>query len=404
MRVKWEGVSCLSWLRKKSCLFIMRFSEFIRLNVDAIASEWAAVGKPTPPGERLSIQDRIGQCKAMLARIAADMEGGGGSEQSCESGLGGVEPREGDRAAGGYGAARQREGLDLAQVAMEFRALRTNVLERWRRCPGRDLDVGDAVQSQRFNEGVDQALAESIDGYCANAGSSRDMLLGALGHGLRGPLMAISLSGRSLSKPGMPDDARARAGGNIERAVKEMSRLIADLLDYTSARVGPGIAVDPSRCDLGAICRLGFEDARAIHPERAFALRMPEELWWWCDGARVAQALANLLDNAARCGDAGTPVTLSACRAGLEAVLCVHNHCDPISEGDQRCMFDPMELPAASAARDGRERASVGLGLYIAREIAASHGGRLWVESAASGTSFSIALPPGPPATEPSVG
>ena len=101
-----------------------------------------------------------------------------------------------ETAAATHGALRQLAGFDLLQLVGEFRAMRASVLALWRRRQGDDQATRAIEEIARFNEGIDQALAESVERYSAGVEASRDMFLAVLGHDLRGPLSGIGQASR----------------------------------------------------------------------------------------------------------------------------------------------------------------------------------------------------------------
>ena len=112
------------------------------------------------------------------------------------------------------------------------------------------------------------------------------------------------------------------------------------------------------------------------------------------DFDRVRQAISNLLGNAIQHGSADFPVTLSLRGEKSHVIIDVHNGGDPVPPGELQRIFDPL-IRGSSAEHPLTNRpGSIGLGLYIAREVAKSHGGRIDVRSTANeGTSFTIRLP-----------
>ena len=113
------------------------------------------------------------------------------------------------------------------------------------------------------------------------------------------------------------------------------------------------------------------------------------------DAPRLQQALSNLLSNAVQHGDRSVPVTLSACGEADAVVLSVSNLGEPIPPDALQAIFEPLvQAPSASAQAHERSKTSLGLGLFIVREIVLGHGGTVAVESSAgAGTVFTVRLP-----------
>lgn len=191
------------------------------------------------------------------------------------------------------------------------------------------------------------------------------------------------------------DPAEAVAcGDQISRNVSVMERMIADLLDYTRTRLGAGMPVTPTSVDLGSLARELFEEFRTGHPKRDIQLHTEGDLTGRWDSDRLRQAISNLLGNAIQHGSADFPVTLSLRGEESDVFIDVHNGGDPISPGELQKIFDPL-IRGSSAENPKKNRpGSIGMGLYIAREVAKSHSGRIDVSSTAKeGTSFTIRLP-----------
>jgi signal transduction histidine kinase len=248
----------------------------------------------------------------------------------------------------------------------------------------------------RFNEAIDQALAESIASYSDEVARSRDMFLAILSHDLRNPLSAIANSGLYLGTPGvLPRGAPLTAARRINSSVAKMSLLIKDLLEYTRTRLGRSIPITREATSIEKICSLALEEMRAAHPERRFELEVSGELFGQFDGGRLQQMLSNLLGNAAQNGVEGQPITLSAHGEPDGIIVRVKNHGRAISACHLQVIFDPLvQLPSTGADRTPE---NLGLGLYIAREIVTMHGGTLVAESSVEdGTVFSARLPRNP--------
>lgn len=133
---------------------------------------------------------------------------------------------------------------------------------------------------------------------------------------------------------------------------------------------------------------------RAAHPERMIEYRADGDLNGLWDSDRVRQAISNLLVNALQHGSADFPVTLSLRREAANVIIDIHNGGDPIPPGDLAKIFEPLIRGSSAERPNSNPRGSIGMGLYIAREVANSHGGRIDVISnVEEGTSFTILLP-----------
>jgi len=374
----------------------MRLAQFITENIEDILVEWEAFAASLlPAGQtmtRLALRDHATQ---ILLAVAADIETNQTDLEQAYKSQGFVTIAEATRtAAMTHGALRHLAGFDLRQLAAEFRALRASVLRLWLK---RGVQDDSAVyQMTRFNESIDQALAESISNYSDEVARSRDTFLAILGHDLRSPLSAIANSSLYLGSPGLlPAGAPLEAVGRITRGAAKMGSMIRDLLEYTRTRLGRAIPISPQAVSMGHICNLALDEMRAAYPERAFRLETSGNLDGRFDGERLQQVLSNLLNNAVRHGDRNQPITLSARGATDKITVQVRNYGRPIPPDQLQVIFNPLvQIPSALVEDDGGPSTSLGLGLYIAHEIVAMHGGTIVAESSAEdGTVFSARLP-----------
>lgn len=374
----------------------MKFSTFIKDNMDAIVADWEAFARTLPSAQTMSTLALRDHSREILLAIAEGMEARQTDPQRAARSRD-IAPAEGSAttAAAEHGALRQMAGFDLVQLFAEFRAMRASVLAFWHKAEAGKRDSSAVDEVNRFNEGLDQALAESVERYSSEVGASRDMFLAVLGHDLRGPLAGIDMSTMMLAKPGLSEAARQQGAQRIKRASREMNRLITDLLEYTRTRLGAGIPIARTFCDLGPVCEEALEGIRIGCPEQEFVHRMSGDLSIEADAPRIQQALSNLLNNAVQHGDRQAPVHFSAEGLADALVLKVSNAGAAIPADALHSIFEPLvQAPSDGAATHQRSKTSLGLGLFIVREIVLGHDGTITVESSAEhGTVFTLRLP-----------
>lgn len=225
--------------------------------------------------------------------------------------------------------------------------------------------------------------------FDANAlGSLREQFIAVLGHDLRNPIAAVAAGLDLLGR--RPLDAKASSlVEQMKRSCKRMSGLVNDILDLARGRLGGGIATERREVsDLGGTLRQVVEELEGAHPGRAvlsdFDLRAPV----LCDPQRIAQLFSNLLANALAHGAQDKPVRAAARSSDAGFALSVSNEGRPIPPGTIARLFQPFSRDPA-----GTPKAGLGLGLYIASEIARSHGGTLGVSSTDEATTFTLELP-----------
>src|SRR5687767_7094060 len=371
----------------------MRLARFITENLEQIMVEWEAFAASLlGPGHgmtSLALRDHATQ---ILLAIAEDIESNQTALEQDYKSKGYARIAEATRtAAQTHGALRYLAGFDLRQLAAEFRALRASVLRLWLKRAAADETA--LYQMTRFNEAIDQALAESIGNYSDEVARSRDTFLAILGHDLRSPLSAVANSGLFLASPGvLPVGAALDAARRVTRGSAKMNGMIRDLLEYTRTRLGRAIPISPQPTSMKRICALAYDEIRAVHPERQFKLETSGKLEGEFDSERLQQVLSNLLNNAVRHGTREQPIMLSAHGDSEKITVRVKNYGRRIPADQLQVIFNPLvQIPQEKADEDVT---SLGLGLYIAHEIVTMHGGTMMAESSErDGTVFSAHLP-----------
>ena len=221
-----------------------------------------------------------------------------------------------------------------------------------------------------------------------------EQMVGIVSHDLRNPLSVVTLSVGMLASEEL-SATQKRALARISRASQRANALIADLLDFTQARLGSGLVVAKEPVAFHATVAEAIDELADVHPARAIEHVRVGSGTWLVDPNRIAQLVGNLVSNAVTYGDPRTPVTVTSTIDASEATIAVHNAGAPIPAELQRGIFDAM----TRATNVGRSMRSVGLGLFIVREIAKSHGGSAKVASTAEeGTTFLVTIPGAGPA------
>ncbi|MGE0546276.1 MAG: response regulator [Kofleriaceae bacterium] len=213
-----------------------------------------------------------------------------------------------------------------------------------------------------------------------------EMFVGILGHDLRNPLSAL-VAGIELLTLRLQGDRNLDALDRMRSSANRMQSMINELLDLTNARLGPGLGLARARqqVDLRELLSHAIDELRVVH-KREFALTGPDTCVTTGDPDRLLQLFSNLFANAITHGKPDTAVTVRIARCDQEAVIEVHNH-GQIPRELVSTLFEPFR---GSRARSG----GLGLGLFIAREIARAHGGDVTlVSSDGSGTVFAVRLP-----------
>jgi signal transduction histidine kinase len=368
-------------------------ANFIRCNIECISSEWEKFAATLLPDEEFSasvLQDGIAD---ILREIAADMDHSQSAEEQQGKSEGDQRSRsEKDNAAETHALARVRMGLSSRQLISEFRALRATVIRLWQQS---DPVVGkrEAYDITRFNEAIDQALTEAAVRHSEKIEESRELFLGILGHDLRNPLAAISGAAK-LQLRTMDSDRSAMLSNQILISIGRMSCMITDLLELTRVQLGTGISINPSDTDMGEICSHALEEMMAIYPSRRFQLQAEGNLLGQWDQPRLKQVLSNLLGNAVQHGNPGSTITVVARKKEAGVELQIHNEGAEVPPEMMQGLFDRFIQGKAGKITEGVHSTSLGLGLYIAKEIVVAHGGTITAHSTAKeGTTFTAFLP-----------
>ena len=301
-------------------------------------------------------------------------------------------PNAPDTAAQVHGAGRAESGFTLGEMVSEYRALRASVVRLWTHATG-SLTGPDLEDLMRFNEAIDQALAESVTRYTVDLDRSKEMFVAILGHDLRSPLSAVVMASQFMLETGELKEPHLTLTNRIVRSAKRMNQMVGDLLDFTRSRLGSGIPIVRARMDMSKVASDAVDEMAAAHPESVLAFRASGDLWGEWDAARISQLLANLLGNAVQHGAVKSTISVTAKGDAKDIVLQVHNRGPVIPASDLHGLFSPLKRlkPDVAIASDAN---SLGLGLYIAERIVTAHGGSIDVSSSEdTGTAFTVHLP-----------
>jgi two-component system, sensor histidine kinase and response regulator len=215
-----------------------------------------------------------------------------------------------------------------------------------------------------------------------------EMFAAVLGHDLRTPLSAI-VTGAYLIQQRSDDEVVQRTAARVLSSSKRMTRMIEDMLDLTRARLAGGIPITRAPADFHALVQRVVHEHHAADPDREITVRHDGDVSGEWDADRLAQLASNLIGNALQHGRAGEPVAvqLDGCDAGV-VVLSVAN-AGAIDADLAPHIFDPFRV---GARREGNHE-GLGLGLYIAQQIAHAHGGTIDVLPEPDRTIFRVVVP-----------
>lgn len=371
----------------------MRLSEFIAVEVERIVDEWEQFARTLTPDDNLDRTTLRDHARSIVLAAARDMNTvQTAREQAAKAkGEGPEKTPSLDQAAASHGELRHSVGFDLVQMTSEFRHLRACVIRLWvNSLQTPELDYFQDMI--RFNEAIDEALAESTAAYAEQVNRSRDIFLAILGHDLRAPLQAVSMSTELLlRKTSLEGDALACVQ-HIKRGTRHMAVMVSDLLELVRSRLGKRLPVEPVPMDLADAAREVIAEACAGNPECDPTLEVTGDTRGFWDAGRLNQLLQNLIGNALQHGSNKRDVTITLSGEPDVVRLTVHNHGVPIPEEAIGTIFDPLVRSADEEL--GQPSTSLGLGLFIVKEVVTAHQGTIEVSSnEADGTLFTVVLP-----------
>lgn len=372
----------------------MRLSQFIIANREPIMAEWEAFARTCAPASgSMDITALRDHASAMLTVIAEDLETPQGDREQAEKSKGNAPAEPVKTAATRHGADRAESGFTTDQMVSEYRALRATVIRLWSKSQGK-ATPDDLEDLTRFNEAIDQALAESIMRYTQDLDNSKEMFLAILGHDLRTPIGAIKMSSEFMLETGELKEPHLELATRITRSATRMNQMVGALLDFTRSRLGGGIPIERARMNMGKAVHDVAGEICALYPSRKVQIDARGSLDGEWDCARVSQVLTNLIGNALEHGD-NTAVTVDVHGDADEVIVEIHNRGVAIPPEQLKGLFNPMKKSAQTGNVGGNgPTGNLGLGLYIAERIVHAHKGRIDVESSEEdGTRFTVHLP-----------
>lgn len=369
----------------------MRLSDFIEQNVEAILEQWesfAATLLPAASGmDSLALRDHA---REILRAISADLRMPQSRDEQSEKSKGRAPKLESaaETAAQVHAVLRARGEFDMVQLVAEYRALRASVLRLW--MDWREVDAAGVQEMVRFNEAIDQAVAESVGHFHRTVEQYRNLLLGMLGHDMRTPLTAIVMTAAHLGQLNAGEEV-SEAAEVLIKSGESMQALLDDLTDFNRTRLGLGMKVEPKELDLSAAVQEELKRLRAAYPQRTIEFSESGVIRGRWDSLRLQQVIRNLVSNAVKYGDGCSPVRVAVRGEDAEVRLEVRN-AGRIKEAELRQLFNPLRRgqfgPRKREAGEG-----LGLGLFIVSEIVKAHGGEVQARSEGGETTFEVSLP-----------
>lgn len=287
-----------------------------------------------------------------------------------------------DQLSRAYEAAREIEqrlrqsNAELAAHVAEAQEARSAALEV----------MDDAIQAKQALWASEQQLRE--------ADRRKDEFLATLAHELRNPLAPIASSVQIMRLPGVDSEVIEQARKTIERQVSHLVRLVDDLMDVSRISRDK-FELRKQEVALSAVVQSAVETSKPIIDARDQHLHVDlpaAPVWMEADLTRLAQALANLLNNAAKYSPDGANIYLAAEHSGHEVIISVRDTGSGIGEETLPHIF---EMFRQGEAADDRSRGGLGIGLTLVKSLVEMHGGSVEAKSpgAGRGSEFVLRLP-----------
>lgn len=259
------------------------------------------------------------------------------------------------------------------------------------------LTISKATERRRYERELVEARAAAERGLQVERTASelREQFIAVLGHDLRNPLAGIDAGLQRIRRKGAAEATPAVIELML-RSVDRIKILIDNVLDLTRSRLGGGLQLQIERGrSVGPTLMQVIEELQVVNPDRTIAVRLDLDAPVDCDHGRIGQLLSNLLGNALTHGAENTPIQVAAATSNGEFRLSVCNAGDLISPATMERLFQPFYRGNASSKQ------GLGLGLYIAFQIAQAHGGTLTAASDIQETVFRLVMPTSQPALMP---
>ncbi|MEO5623868.1 MAG: sensor histidine kinase [Dokdonella sp.] len=367
-----------------------QLADFIEANAVAIADAAEAFARAqAPTAVHLDAEALRDHLPEIIEAVILDLRTSQSNEQQRTKSEGRSARNDGPKtAAQNHGRLRAKAGFNADQMVAEYRAMRASVMRLW--AEQHVLSDLSFEELMRFNEAIDQAVAESVAHFSAEAESWRQVFLGVLGHDLRGPLDVIVMTAQIMSMMAR-DTPFTEQTDRLIRSGKRMTDLLDDLLDYSRTSLGVGMRITRSDRDLAMAVREEIDLLRTLLPQASIEFEATGSMEGSVDVSRIRIAVANLVYNAVKYGKANGTIYVTLEGNGDETKLTVKNDGAPLTTIALNSLFEPLRRGSEKAAH-GEER-SLGLGLFIVREIAKAHGGEVSAQTTDGSTIFTVTLP-----------
>ena len=368
----------------------MRLAAFLRSHMQEIVREWVDFATTLRPFDRSTdIETLRNAIFPMLRAMAEHMERPESPREQFERSRGCTDATAENPSPGWeHGLERLDSGLTINQVVAEFRALRAVVTRLYSQDQqAHEYRLRDLV---RFDEAVDQAVAEALAAYTTQLDKLRNTLLAVLAHDLRSPLQSIAMTAEVMALL-EPNPRLTPLVDRIKHGTGRMTDLIDDFLTFVTPTLGGQIPIHREVLDMTKLCEGIVAEVNASLRTVHIQLESAGDTIGQWDRARIEQVMSNLLRNAIDHGAQDRPITVTVNGKSADVHVCVHNFGEPIPAQAINAIFKPL---VQLGQQDARKRDHFGLGLFIAKELVERHGGEITATSSVqAGTIFRFMLP-----------
>jgi signal transduction histidine kinase len=258
----------------------MRLAQFITTQMEAVLAEWevfAAAQLPAAEGlNSLALRDHA---KQILGDIAADIMAPQTGEEQKEKSHGqafrAVNALK--TAARIHAVLRAKSGFNINQMVAEYRALRATVLRLWAKAT--QPSAQGLLDCIRFNEAMDQTLAESVAAFSSEVDQARQLLAAMVSHDMRSPLQTMLMVSALLPKLDAGEKV-AQAAQRLSSSGRQLQGLLDDLQDFNQAQLGLTMSTALSLIDLNTVVEDQVQQQRSATPDRPIA-RSPGAAQAW---------------------------------------------------------------------------------------------------------------------------
>lgn len=374
----------------------MRLHKFISSNTEAILKEWEDFARSNQPsGGEMEVTELRDHARDLLNNIVRDMATAQTEQERKKKshGKNTATDADTDTAAEVHADERLGAGFPISLLVAEYRALRASVLRLWFQGETtRQHEYADEMEDLiRFNEAIDQALAESVARYTEAVSENSDIFVGMLGHDLRSPLQVLSFGAAKLKNMEDADNSLNQLGATMIASVQRMKEMLDNLMDFTETRIGEGLNIHLAPADLAEITRQLVEEFRSATTDHTLKHVVTGDCTGNWDASRIGQICQNLISNALQHGDAEGEIIVGCEGKEDNVILTVKSAGAPIPRSQQQDIF---EISSRKHVEKGNPNRNLGLGLYIVKELVRAHNGDACVESTLNGGNiFTVTLP-----------